>query len=376
MLKALLTSLALGAALLQTGCAGSSTPAQAQSVAVAPDATALRQQLTDLKASTGVRGLLASVRVGETEVLSLALGDSMTDIPADVKDHVRIGGISETMLGTIVMRLVEQNRISLADPVSKYTPGVFRSSEVTLDMLIHNTSGYPDYVLDPDFIKRITDHPFDRVSHAEIIDASTHNNRLNWEPGTQQHYSHTDFTVLGDVLEKATSSSMEELYKQLIFQPANLKDSGYSHNAALPDPVLHAFDDSRGPYEDVTFYNPTWTGDSGPIWSTLDEVARWAHIWGQGQLLTPESYRIQTGKPAIASRSDLYIGMGFVYQNGWLSQNPAFNGYAGGMAYDPTTDVTIVIFTTRGTDPRSESQAYQILKQIVSTLTPSRPLLL
>lgn len=376
MLKTLLAALTLSAVLFQSGCSGSSTPAQAQTLTTPPDAVALRQQLTDLKSATGVKGMLASIRVGDQEVVTLALGESMTDVPADLKSHVRIGGISETMLGTILMRLVEQGRIRLEDRVSQYTPSVLRAGDITVDMLMHNTSGYPDYVVDPDFVQKIIDHPFERISHAQIIQAATHNGVLNWEPGTQQHYSHTDFTVLADVLEKATGSTMEDLYKQYIFQPARLTDSGYSHNASLPEPVLHAYDDSRGPYEDVTFYNPTWTGDSGPIWSTLDEVSRWARIWGQGQLLTPESYRIQTGRPAIASRDDLYIGMGFVYQNGWLSQNPSFNGFSGGFAYDPATDITIVVFTTRGTDPNSSSQAYQIVKHIVSTLTPTRPLLL
>ncbi len=376
----ILSKLALGlCALLVVSCGNNganSFAASAQPVQPSPNlnAAAIRTQLQDLKTSSKVKALLATVRVGDQEVLTVALGDSMTNVPATPDMQVRIGGISQTFIGTVLMRLVEKGQISLDDKISKWMPDLLAADKVTVGMLISNTSGYKDYVEDPDFVDLASAEPLRAFTRQELIDYSVKDGTLNFEPGTRQQYSHTGYSILANAMEGASGQKMPELYQELVLEPLGLNHTGYSLNADLPSPVLHAFSSQRKVYEDSTFWDPTWTGESGPLYSNFGDLGRWLRLHGTGALLTPASFQKVIQRPAAANPTGPYLGFGFVVANGWYAQNPSFNGYSGAYGYLPSQDITIVVFTTESTDPSSGAQAIQILKTLTQTITPTTPL--
>ena len=225
----------------------------------------------------------------------------------------------------------------------------------------------------PGFIKRVTDRPFETVTRQQIYDYATEGGKLDYPPGTSQKYSHTDFTILGDILERASGRTMADLYEKEIFDRLALKSTGYSSSPDLPAPVLHAFSWDRGVYEDCTFWNPSWTGESGPLYSTLADLGVWARNFGKGSLLTPQSFAELIARPKGGGQ-DPYFASGFVVANGWYVQNPSFNGYSGAFGYLPSRDLTIYVFTTQGDDPKSNSLAFPIFKKVVELLAPQSPI--
>ena len=361
-------------ALSSWGCGRSSQVAFAQGGPPA-NPEPLRQLLVQQKEQTGVRAVLAGVWVADQEVLRVALGDSMTGVPAQVDMRVRIGGVSETMLATIFLRLVERGTVHLDDKVSRWLPHLLAADQVTLNMLIKNTAGYKDYVTNPDFVQLVTRQPFRTVTRAEIYHYASveSGGTLAYPPGTSQAYSHTDFTVLADCLERATGKTMAELYQQEIFDTVHLNQSGYSTTPELPFP-LHAFSSDRGVYEDATFWNPSWTGDSGPAYSTLADLRSWSKAFGQGQLLTPASFAELVRNPSSGPPADPYFASGFIVNRGWYAQNPGFNGYSGAFAYLPARDITVVVYSTAGENPLSDGQAFKILKKLAALVAPQNPI--
>lgn len=340
------------------------------------DPTQLTQQLTALKQRHKVRALVAKVMQGDREVLSLALGDSMTGVPATTDMHLRIGGISQTFTGTLVMMLVERGRLHLHDTIAQWLPHLPAADKVTVEMLLKNTSGYRDYVTDKAFLKDLNADPFRAFTLHQLIHYAVADGKLEFEPGSKQHYSHTNFSILAEVIEKATGTSTEELYRHLIFQPLGLEHTGYMHNADLPYPVLHAYSSDRDVYEDATFWDPTWPGESGPLYSTLPDLARWLRIHGKGTLLKPQSFQTLLSRPDGAGSPDLYMASGFVVSNGWYFQNPSFNGYSGAYGYLPSKDLTLIIFTTQSPDPTSSAAAFPIMRELIKTITPEQTLIL
>jgi len=272
------------------------------------------------------------------------------------------------------MRLVERGDISLDDKISKWMPDLLAADRVTVGMLISNTSGYKDYVVDPDVVELISNEPLRAFSRQELIDFSVESGELNFEPGTRQQYSHSGYSILANAIEGATGKKMPDLYRELVFEPLALNNTGYSLNADLPSPVLHAFSSGREVYEDSTFWDPTWTGESGPLYSNLDDLGRWLRLHGTGALISRESFQKVIERPAAANDSGPYLGFGFIVANGWYAQNPGFNGFSGAYGYLPSQDITIVVFTTESTDPASQAQAIQILKSLTETITPATPL--
>lgn len=326
--------------------------------------------LNDLKNKTKVKSLIATVQKGDQEILTIAMGESMTSIPADVNMNLRIGGISETFFGTLLMILSDNGLIDPDEKISRWLPDLLAADKVTPMMLIKNTAGYKDYVLDKEFIDLVTKEPFRTFSREEIIEYSVKDGEMNFSPGTDQRYSHTEFTILGEVLERATGKTLAELYGEHIFKKLELNHTGYSFNADLPYPVLHAFSSDRGIYEDATFWNPTWTRESGTIYSDISDLAKWARIFGTGFLLKPESFKKLVSPPDINVNKEKYFASGFGVMNGWYIQNPSFNGYSGAFGYLPSKEITVIIFTTQSEDPFSDAQAFQIFKELTKKLTP------
>lgn len=354
-------------------CCGPSAQADTPPLTLNP--TALRATLQQSYRDQGVKAMLATVRSGGQDIISLAQGESMTGVEASLDQCVRIGGVSQTYMGTLLMLLVERGVLKLDDKISKWLPELLRSQDITVEMLMQSTSGYKDYIKNEVFLKALLREPFARFTRDELISFAVQAGELDFEPGTQSHYAHTNLVVLGKLLEKATGKSMAQLYRELLLDPLRLERTGYSSTAALPEPVLHAFGDDREIYEEVTYWDPSWAADSGPLYAPIGEVARWARVHGRGELLTAESQARLIARPAVAPTHGAYYACGFVVSNGWYFFNPNFNGYLGTCAYHPGLDVTIVVYATNNpTTTSATNPAFQTAKELSAQIAPQQPL--
>ena len=70
----------------------------------------------------GNKAVLFGMWVNDREIVTMALGDSMTTVPATTDMHYRIGGIAETFMSTLLLMLVEQGRINLDDKIAHWFP--------------------------------------------------------------------------------------------------------------------------------------------------------------------------------------------------------------------------------------------------------------
>ena len=278
-----------------TGHAATATPLPNTDVA---KLTAILQAQ---KQETNVKTLLFGMWIDDREVLTTALGDSMTNVPATPEMHFRIGGVSETFLTTLLLRLAEQKVLSLDDKLSTWFPSVPQAERVTLRMLANNTAGYKDYVYNPKFVQDFETNPFRQFRSLELIDYAIADGQLNFAPGSNSKYSHTDFVLLAEAIQKKTGKSLEQLYAKQIFQPLGLTDTMQPLTADIKPPVLHAFVPDRldkGLYEESTFWNPSWAAPYGTLISNLKDLSKWAKAFGTGALLSPQSFQEQTKPPA------------------------------------------------------------------------------
>src|SRR4051794_32032985 len=117
------------------------------------DPDRLRAIVMDEADKTNTRAVEFGLWLGDREVLTMALGNSMTTVPATTAMHYRIGGIAETFMSTLLLMLVEQDRISLDDKISRWLPNLLAADQVTVRMLVANTAGYIDYVTVNDFLR-------------------------------------------------------------------------------------------------------------------------------------------------------------------------------------------------------------------------------
>ena len=325
----------------------------------------------------GTKAVKFGMWVRNREVLMMALGDSMTTVPATTDMHYRIGGIAETFMSTLLLMLVEQGRISLDDKISRWFPHLLAADQVTVRMLVANTAGYIDYVTVDDFLKLALAEPFRTFTDEELINYSVRDGKMNFPPGTSQQYSHTDNVILGQVIQRATKQSMKELYDKNIFGPLHMKDTQFPVDQEIQSPVLHAFTMDRKVYEDCTYWNPFWGSTPGLPTSNLHDLGKWGPILGTGRLISRSHFEEQIAPTSVGkgqNKPDLYFAYGFVVANGWIVQNPSINGYSGGFGYNLANGVTIVAEATKSENATTDASAFDILREVTKYVTPASPI--
>jgi D-alanyl-D-alanine carboxypeptidase len=243
-------------------------------------------------------------------------------------------------------------------------------------MLLNGTSGYADYVNLK--VLPLYQNPFRAWQPDELIDLAL-KQPMVCEPGTCFAYAHTNFVILGKVLEKATGRGVAELIRDFILVPLSLNDTRSEQTAIIQEPVLHGFDAERGIYEDSTYWDPSWTLARGAVMtSNIADILKSAEAIGTGALLSADSFKQQLApstaklKPWSAER---FYGLGIFVIDGWLVQNPSFAGYAATMVYLPAQKLAIAVSVTEGAKATEEGNlSTVVLKDIAACLAPGHPM--
>ena len=358
----------------------------------------------DAMAKDDLKAVILRVTIDGQEVVTEALGESMTGVPATTDMHFRNGAVAFTYMATLLLQLVDQGVVRLDDALATWLPDLPDADRVTLRMLANMTAGYPDYVPNAQFNKDIYAAPFRQWTPQELIAIGLSTPRV-FAPGTNWDYSHTNYVILGRVLERITGQPLATLMRDNIFAPLGLNNTAGSFTAAIPTPVLHAFSSERREalgiapatrfYEESTYWNPSWTTHEGAIQTTnIYDMATSAVAVGEGTLLSAASHTAQIapdllgfgsalqGCPACHTLdADYTYGLGIVLTGSWLIQNPLFFGWGGIMAYLPASKIAVAVVTTYDEQSFDDQGNYKyqnasepIFGAIATYLAPNDPL--
>ena len=368
----------------------------------AAKADAVMRIVRDTMAQAHLRAVIVRVTVDGKETITQAIGDSMTGVPATTDMRFRNGAVAISYVATLLLRLVDEKKISLDDKLSKWLPGFENSDRVTLGQLAHMTAGYPDYVLGNDtFTTQFYADPFRQWTTQDILDQIS-SRPLLYEPGSNWNYAHTDYVLLGLALEKATGQDMPTLLAGKVLGPLGLKNTIGSDTAEIPGPTLHAFTSERRQavkiptgtpfYEESTYWNPSWTITHGAIKTTnIYDMQATAVGVGSGTLLSADSYQKmvstdlrgkthpQPGCPTCFTQNDGYTyGLGIVISGHWLLQNPQLAGYAAVEAYLPGQKIAIAVAVTYAPEAfdaegNYSNEADALFRRLGAELAPNDP---
>jgi D-alanyl-D-alanine carboxypeptidase len=335
-----------------------------------------------------LRSAIIQVSVDDRLVYSIALGESAPGIPATTAMHFRNGAVAMTYMSTVLLQLVDENRLSLSDKVGKWLPGLPAADRVTLEMLVNNTSGYPDYVADPGFLAANKADPLQAWTASELM-SYAFNKDLIYPPGTNWNYSHTNYLVLDAVIEKVTGKPLDEVLRERILELLGLRNTASSVKPDIPSPVLRAYTSERGSYEESTLWNPSWTMPSGAVMTTdITDLRISAEAIMRGRLLSPTSFAAQTdarlvgfGDPAACppgickkNTEVAHYGMGLLISGPWLIQGPLFGGYSASIGMLPERKISIAVAATQGPQANPDRNGSEALMfAIAKQMAPDKP---
>jgi D-alanyl-D-alanine carboxypeptidase len=336
-----------------------------------------------------LKAVLAKVTRGTGEVAILAMGESMTGVPATPEMHFRNGAVAISYLGTVLLQLVDEGKVALDDTIDEWLPDAPASEKVTLRMLINCTSGYPDFVAQKSFDDAVEKDPF-RAWTTEDQLSYVAGKPLLYEPGTNWSYAHTNFVRLGEALSTITGKPLDELIRERIVEPLGMKGTQSHQTAVIPEPVLHAYTKERGTYEESTFWDPSWTLAKGSVMITdINDLATSARAIATGTLVSEKSHKEQVGSSLVGlggptkkcpkgvcakQTSGFHYGLGTFIVGGWILQNPSFYGWGALQAYLPEKDLAIAASATLDKEAKVGLNGGQmVFDEIAAELAPDYP---
>jgi CubicO group peptidase (beta-lactamase class C family) len=362
------------------GCSDASAPT-CDPVAGAGDATtvAITATVERIKAEDALGAVVFAVERDGVPTLRTALGDSTPGVPATTDMHFRIGGVGWQFLTTILLRMVENDpgRISLTDLAAQWYPAYPHADRATVRMLAASSAGFGDYIMPQSFIDDVTADPLRLWTADDLIARSVPPYQVPQfdDPGGNWAYSHTDFVMLGAILEQVSGSDYAALLQELILDPLGLRNTRFQLDADPQQPVLHTLTEET--FDDSTYWNPSFVSWAA-LTSNVCDLATWNRAFGTGALLSPESRHEITAPVNVGLGGNTpqhYFGLGTVVFTPWIVQQAAYWGMYTTTAYDPTTGFSIQATASLTSDsPAGISPADEIVFAVSKLLTPDHPI--
>jgi D-alanyl-D-alanine-carboxypeptidase/D-alanyl-D-alanine-endopeptidase len=272
---------------------------------------------------------------------------------------IRIASLTKLMTSEMLVKMLDQGKIQINDPLSKYAPAgarvpTFNGKPITLVNLATHTSALP------------REQP-GGAAHRTVFTWPTRDQRWNWlattslksAPGTIASYSNLAFDLLADALARAAGKPYPDLFEEQITRPLGMKDTTFTPS---PDQCKRLMVAEKGasPCD-----NTLAAIGSGGVYSTPDDMMRWMQ-----QFLSSDFHRRNTQadrmQTLIYQRTQLTkvigmdvpgkadaLGLGWVYmapkngRPGIVQKTGGGGGFITYMAMVPQSNVGVFVVITR-----------------------------
>ena len=306
-----------------------------------------------------VQGLpvVAIALVDDQEVVwsrGFGVVDSTTHGTATPSTVFRVGSVSKLFTDIAIMQLVEQGRVELDAPVTRYLPDFHPQNPweqpITLRQLMSHQAGL---VREPP-----VGSYFDSTSPPlSTTIASLNRTRLVYPPGKHTKYSNAAIATVGYVLERVTGTPFSKSLAKAVLEPLGMTASGFEPTPALTRELAPA---EMWTLDGRAFKAPTFQlgiAPAGSMYTTVTDLSRFISALfaggrGQnGQLLKAETIT-QMWTPQLArgdERSGYGIGFGISTLDGHrrVGHDGAIYGFATTLQMLPDEKLGVVVVTTR-----------------------------
>ncbi|KDE35975.1 D-alanyl-D-alanine-carboxypeptidase/endopeptidase AmpH [Kosakonia radicincitans] len=297
---------------------------------------------------------------------------------------IRIASLSKLMTSEMLVKMLDQGKVRLDDPLSKYAPPgtrvpTYQGTPITLVNLATHTSALPreqpgGAARRPVFVWPTYEQRWSWLSTATLKTA----------PGTQAAYSNLAFDLLADALSKAAGKPYPQLFEEQITRPLGMKDTTFTPS---PDQCKRLMIAEKG----ASPCNNTLAAiGSGGVYSTPGDMMRWMQQFLSSDFYTRNSQadRMQT---LIYPRNQLTrvigmdvpgkadaLGLGWVYMApkeghpGIIQKTGGGGGFITYIAMVPQHNVGVFVVITRSPLTRFVNMSDGV-NDLVSALSSNVP---
>ncbi len=282
----------------------------------------------------------------------------------DVK--YRLGSITKQFTAAAILQLVERGKLSLEEPIGKYyTEAPAAWEKVTIHQLLNHTSGIPSYTAIPRFFNKQAMMP---MTPAEIVKL-TQDKPLEFDPGTKFKYNNSGYILLGYVIEKVSGGSYDEYVRKNLLEPLGLKDTGYDWNTTvIPKRASgHEPNGKLAPHLDMSV-----PFAAGSLYSTADDLVKWAEALESGKVVSKESYAKMT--TAYLSKYGYGLVMDKSEGHDVIGHGGGINGFNTLLMRAPAEKVTVVVLANQN-GPAADTMGKELMAMYFGKDVKPRPVL-
>lgn len=189
--------------------------------------------------------------------------DSLTDSTA-----LHIASTGKTLTAMAVLRLVQQNKLSLNDTLQRFFP-MLPYPDITVKMLLNHRSGLPNYLY---FVEADKTYNNKYLTNNDVLDfLITKKPNRSFTPNRRFSYSNTNFVLLALIIEKVSGQTFAAFMKENIFEPLQMKNT-YVYSQADTAIAVPSFN-----YNSSFWQNDRMEGTAGDknIYSTPRDLLKW-----------------------------------------------------------------------------------------------------
>ncbi|WP_300538153.1 serine hydrolase [Sphingosinicella sp.] len=280
-----------------------STPAHAV------DLDAVRKVITDTRTTNAPGCVAGAFKAGKTLfITSAGMADVANAKPLDGDTQIYAASVSKQFTVLAAATLAVQGKIGLKDDIRKYLPELPQYEvPVTVEMLIHHTSGVRDWLALSAWAGA---SDFSTATKSQALDLLFRQKDTNFTPGTEFIYSNGGYLLLAEIIERVSGMPFSDYATKTILKPLGMKNSMFM-NGARPTQgkVAHGYKPQGDGFEIRDTY-PTISG-SGGLMVTINDLAKFDHDIEVGhKVWTPEIMaimvapgRFTNGEPAVRKPS-------------------------------------------------------------------------
>jgi len=289
-------------------------------------------------------GIAIAVFKGDEKLLvkSYGFADLELEVKLSVNASFEIGSVTKQFTATAILQLVEQNKLSLDEEMTKYINFNTQGKKVTIRHLLSHTSGIKGYTELPEF-ENLSKLKFSRDSLLRLVEKQP----FDFDPGEALIYNNTGFFMLGLIIEKITGITYEEYVRKNLFDPAEMKHSYYCSENKITKNRAHGYDTGDKGLVRAAYLDHTWPYAAGSLCSTVEDLIAWNRALHHGKILKDSMYT-ELLKPALLNDGSVtHYAKGITvtdyHGHRMISHGGGINGFLSENRYFPEEKLNIAV---------------------------------
>ena len=304
---------------------------------------------------SGVISLSERDKVIFEEAFGLAVLNE--EVPNKIHTRFPVASGSKIFTAAAVLKLAEEGRLSIEDPVAYYLPDHFPHMDeyVTLKHLLTHTSGFCDYFDEEendDYTSIWKDLPMYNMKSPDDFLVLLKDREMEFSPGERFKYNNGAFVILSMVIEHVSQRKFTDYVSEIVFEAAGMHESGYFALNDLPkDTAIGYSENEEGNLISNIYSIPIIGGGDGGAFTTAGDLRRFWIALTEGKILKDELVKEMIRIHVHADEND-YYGLGvWTRKNGDETEMIYVVGADPGISmlsqYNPADDKIITVLSNR-----------------------------